>query len=1338
MGYDFFPRTYCLPEMWSAFAEHFTVPAGVSDTAGIRRSKHVFIVKPAASCQGRGIYLTRALSEVDQRVASIAQRYIGKPFLIDGLKFDLRIYVLVSCVEPLRIWLFDDGLARFATTPYAAPSQRNMSDMTTHLTNYAIKKQSANFVFNTGGVEGSDTGSKRSLTWFKGWLDSHGYSSRLVFGRIEHMINKALIAAQPHLSRMYRSAAGGEGASISGSHSRCFEVLGLDVLLDSRLRPWLIEVNHSPSFTCDTPLDLDIKTRVIGEAIDLMRLRVSERNKLKESQDAATRQRLYGGGSAAAASAAAVGAGGASARPLQRAPSVGSELPPRARSAAPTAGGEATVAGRLLEFRDGVAAGGAARDRDYNPGAGVDRGMLQHEAATARDYRIIYPVPDPSAVTDAVFAENAALAARMAASLETLNAPKAKASKARTASATSDAAAGVDADESAADAAAAGGPPTSLDDEPAVGFAPSPPPAMMSPTAAAAVTGDAEAEAGSGGGRGGAGSSAVRLRRVSAHELQLRGRVLKEQLRRPDDARSDSEESAGSLPAAATAGAGAPSSPSSRPRLLAAAVSPVSSSPRLAARPASARLRATPARRGSIDAPLAPPSPDGAGAASGRSTRASLHVAQLTAVVASSLRSEARSSPKGPTGVPPAYAVPWDASREALETRLKQYRAYALVSQELHEIELVGASGRRVNEQQLAATAAIIAAAAHSVSDGGVKPQKGAAGGSAPSAAAGGGGATTGSFRGGASSPTKATAPSPVAAADPGLSQIIRTVRALAGVAGKPSRDDDAEAPPASAAGWRGAPGAGSCLGGEAPVREAGPAPLVPRVAVLAAAKQAAEAARRAFAEESRLGSIVAEQQQQQLVGARLPSMSPRGSPLLGASIAAPPSPTALELMRALGGGASHAADSAFAAAMQAQVQRRRGLPEALTLSIDSGGRTVSVREALALAAASAKVGVAVASAETAAAAAAIAAPESARSFDAARAMRARPSSAGPERPAAVRRPDVSTSTAAADVARPSPAGVAAAVPVTSSGSSRSAAPPPPALRRSRTSLSRAAVTPGGAGMAASRSDSSARLTGTVLNVLVSSGGAGHFAPAAAAAHARRLSTGGAPADAALHTGGLSRLLNHAPGSRVSTGPALGAVRGAAAAQSVGGAGAGAASVARTAAATQHKLSAFLGAPPAQYRAGPGAPPSEDDSSRFPAMPQDGTLGRSPMVRATSEGGAVPAGGATPRQVRVGSGRDLLSLNAAVATGPGLRREGDASVASEGADPPQRARGLPPPSLRDLLRHAASMTQGAPPGDLAATPGWFRSGAPHAFLPTQPPVSPVRTPGATASDATRT
>lgn len=77
----------------------------------------------------------------------MAQAYVDDPMLIDELKFDVRLYVLIYGIHPLRIYLFDDGLARFATTPYeSASSGGDVKNLFMHLTNYAINKHSKDYV----------------------------------------------------------------------------------------------------------------------------------------------------------------------------------------------------------------------------------------------------------------------------------------------------------------------------------------------------------------------------------------------------------------------------------------------------------------------------------------------------------------------------------------------------------------------------------------------------------------------------------------------------------------------------------------------------------------------------------------------------------------------------------------------------------------------------------------------------------------------------------------------------------------------------------------------------------------------------------------------------------------------------------------------------------------------------------------------------------------------------------------------------------------------------------------------------------------------------------------
>jgi len=50
----------------------------------------------------------------------------------------------------------------------------------------------------------------------------------------------------------------------------CFEILGMDILIDHKFKPWLLEVNNAPSFAIDTPFDKNLKFNLIRDTIILL------------------------------------------------------------------------------------------------------------------------------------------------------------------------------------------------------------------------------------------------------------------------------------------------------------------------------------------------------------------------------------------------------------------------------------------------------------------------------------------------------------------------------------------------------------------------------------------------------------------------------------------------------------------------------------------------------------------------------------------------------------------------------------------------------------------------------------------------------------------------------------------------------------------------------------------------------------------------------------------------------------------------------------------------------------------------------------------------------------
>lgn len=78
-------------------------------------------------------------------------------------------------------------------------------------------------------------------------------------------------------------------------NSMCFEILGFDVLIDDKLKPWLIEINHAPSFSTDTPLDFKMKKDVIADAVQLLGMTYKRKKKIVKSHKSNINKRMHFG-----------------------------------------------------------------------------------------------------------------------------------------------------------------------------------------------------------------------------------------------------------------------------------------------------------------------------------------------------------------------------------------------------------------------------------------------------------------------------------------------------------------------------------------------------------------------------------------------------------------------------------------------------------------------------------------------------------------------------------------------------------------------------------------------------------------------------------------------------------------------------------------------------------------------------------------------------------------------------------------------------------------------------------------------------------------------------------
>lgn len=260
-----------------------------------RQPDALWIWKPCSASCGRGIkVLSNEIGEEDgkdmARKRGIVQRYIPNPLLINGYKFDLRIYVVVVSYEPLKVYLNTEGLVRLATEKFST-DRSSLECRTMHLTNYSVNKLSPLFVQNKDAKDKDkadnedgeaaepaedSSASKWSFVELRQYFEAHQLDYDACYDRIKDLAIKTLIAVEPQIcgewSRaMENEEAGWMARGPAGAHpSSCFESYGFDVLIDEDLKPWLLEVNICPSLSSGSPLDKRIKTKLVADTLTLV------------------------------------------------------------------------------------------------------------------------------------------------------------------------------------------------------------------------------------------------------------------------------------------------------------------------------------------------------------------------------------------------------------------------------------------------------------------------------------------------------------------------------------------------------------------------------------------------------------------------------------------------------------------------------------------------------------------------------------------------------------------------------------------------------------------------------------------------------------------------------------------------------------------------------------------------------------------------------------------------------------------------------------------------------------------------------------------------------------
>ena len=248
--FTYMPPTYSYPEEKKIILKTFS---------NYKLSKdNLWLIKPKLGTLGDGIYIFHDLSNVPDDY--IITKYIGNPHLINKLKYDFRLYVLVTGLSPLKLYLYKEGMVRFTTEEYTLDINK-IDELYIHLTNVHVNKKNKK-IYKKAHDADTEEGSKWSLQVYQNYCKKNGIDFHKIWEQMADIAIKSILAVRD----LFLSDIEKNGTK-DRNH---FKLFGYDYLVDENLKVHLIEINSRPSLIMGDINDLKLKPQLIADTLNLV------------------------------------------------------------------------------------------------------------------------------------------------------------------------------------------------------------------------------------------------------------------------------------------------------------------------------------------------------------------------------------------------------------------------------------------------------------------------------------------------------------------------------------------------------------------------------------------------------------------------------------------------------------------------------------------------------------------------------------------------------------------------------------------------------------------------------------------------------------------------------------------------------------------------------------------------------------------------------------------------------------------------------------------------------------------------------------------------------------